>query len=169
VEVWLAARRVSLGFLSGIVVLVLARPTWATWGIGLVVALVGEVLRVWAAGHVDKGREVTRTGPYRWMRHPLYVGSMIMGAGVAIAGASLLAAVVIAVYMGVTILAAVRTEEAFLRRAFGETYDRYRESCAEPMVRAFSLARARRNRECRTASGLVIGFAVLALKLLLPL
>ena len=39
----------------------------------------GEALRIWAAGHLEKGREVTASGPYRWTRHPLYLGSTIIG------------------------------------------------------------------------------------------
>ena len=48
---------------------------------GSVVAVVGEALRVWAAGHLNKSREVTSSGPYRWFAHPLYVGSSVMGVG----------------------------------------------------------------------------------------
>ena len=56
--------------------------------IGGVVTLVGEACRIWAAGHLEKGLEVTRSGPYRLTRHPLYIGSAIIAAGVAIAAAS---------------------------------------------------------------------------------
>ena len=49
------------------------------------VALAGEALRIWAAGHLNKSREVTSSGPYRWFAHPLYVGSSVMGVGLAIA------------------------------------------------------------------------------------
>ena len=164
VETWLARRRVTLGFLAGGGVLVLARPTWASWTAGLAVALAGEALRVWAAGHLQKRREVTRTGPYAWMRHPLYVGSSLIAAGVAVASASASVAVLVAVYMIVTIQAAVRTEEAFLARTFGDTYAEYCEARAEPMQRAFSLARARHNREHRPVLGLALGFTILALK-----
>ena len=168
-EAWLADRRVRLGFLTSVLVITVARPTWASWLAGLVVAVAGEVVRVWAAGHLEKGREVTRTGPYRLMRHPLYVGSVIIAAGVVVACASLIAALVVSAYMIVTIRAAVRTEEAFLRCEFGDTYDHYRASHADPMVRTFSLTRARRNREYRAVSGLGFGFALLALKVLLLL
>jgi hypothetical protein len=66
--------------------------------------------------------------------------------------------------MAATLTAAVRTEEAFLRGAFGDDYDRYRTSRAAPTQRHFSLARALRNREYRAAAGLLAGFALLALK-----
>ena len=78
-------------------------------------------------------------------------------------------AIVAAVYMTSTIVAAVRTEEAFLGRMFGDTYDRYRSSTAEPMRRRFSLERAWRNREYRAVIGLLAGFALLALKVIVLL
>ena len=57
------------------------------------------------------------------------------------------------------------TEEASLRRDFGDAYDRYRRDEAEPMPRRFSIARAWRNREYRAIVGLLVGFALLALKI----
>lgn len=160
----LARRRVPLGFVASAAALLLARPTWDTWAAGLAVAVAGECVRVWAAGHLEKGREVTRSGPYRAMRHPLYVGSTLIALGVAVASRSLAVAIIAAIYMGATITAAIWTEEAHLRRAFGDVYDKYRASRAEPMARRFSLARAVRNREHRAVFGLLIGFALLALK-----
>ena len=166
---FLARRRVALGLVAAVLALVLASPTWESWRIGLMIAAIGEAVRVWAAGHLEKGREVTRSGPYRWTRHPLYVGSCIVAAGVAVAARSTMVALLIAIYMVTTITAAVRTEEAFLRRTFGDTYDRYVESRAEPMARPFSLARALKNREYRAISGIAAGFAILALKVLVSL
>ena len=165
----LARWRVPLGFAAGGLVLIAASPSWVSWRIGLLVALAGEAVRVWAAGHLEKSREVTRSGPYRWTRHPLYAGSAAIGAGVAIASSSLLVSVVVTLYLAVTLTAAIRTEEAFLRDTFGDTYDRYRRSEARPMPRAFSVERVIRNREYRGALGVVLGFALLALKVVLPL
>jgi protein-S-isoprenylcysteine O-methyltransferase Ste14 len=162
----LARRRVTLGFVGALVVILLSIPTMATWAAGLVVALIGETIRFWAAGHLEKGREVTRSGPYRFVRHPLYVGSMIIAGGVALASHSSVVALVIAIYMAVTICAAIRTEEADLRRAFGSTYDDYRASRAPAMTRRFSFARAIRNREHRAVAGVALGFALLGLKAL---
>ena len=163
----LARLRVPLGFAAAIVALALASPTWRTWRVGLVIALAGEAVRVWAAGHLEKSREVTRSGPYRWTRHPLYVGSSVMAAGIALAANSRTAAVMVVIYMAVTLTAAIRTEEAFLRQAFGDQYDRYQRREDEPMRRRFSLERAMRNREYRAVFGLAGGFALLALKVLL--
>ena len=164
----LARRRVTLGFITAVAALLLAQPTWTSWRWGLLVAIAGEAVRVWAAGHLEKSREVTRSGPYRWMRHPLYVGSSILALGIVIAARSVPLAAVAAVYMAATMFAAIRAEEAFLRRTFGDAYDRYRRSEADPMPRRFSLARARRNREYRAIAGLIVGFALLALKIAWP-
>jgi protein-S-isoprenylcysteine O-methyltransferase Ste14 len=165
----LARRRVALGFVAAVVVVVAAVPTWGSWRLGLIVEAAGEALRVWAAGHLEKSREVTRSGPYRWTRHPLYLGSAVIAIGVALASNSLIVATLVVVYVGATIGAAIWTEEAFLRGAFGDTYDRYRRSEAEPMRRQFSMARAVRNREYRAVVGLAGGFGLLALKVGLSL
>jgi protein-S-isoprenylcysteine O-methyltransferase Ste14 len=165
----LARRRVALGFITACAAIVLAQPTWETWTAGFLAAWVGEAIRIWAAGHLDKGREVTRSGPYRWMRHPLYVGSAVLALGVVIAARSVAVAVVAVVYMGSTLTAAIRTEEAFLRRTFGDVYDRYSRSEGAPMPRSFSIERVMRNREYRAVAGLLLGFALLALKIVLPI
>ena len=160
----LARRRVPLGFVAAAVVLFGADPTWESWSDGTGRCSGREAIRIWAAGHLEKGREVTRSGPYRWTRHPLYVGSSVIALGVVIAARHPLVTIVTLVYMVATLTAAIRTEEAFLRGAFGDIYDRYRASTAEPMARRFSLTRAFTNREHRAAAGLLIGFGLLAMK-----
>ena len=157
----LAKLRVPLGFLAGAVALWLARPTSASIVIGGAIALPGELLRIWAAGHLTRWREVTRSGPYRFMRHPLYVGSSIMAAGFAVAAVHPGVAVLVAVYMIVTLTAAVRFEARELRQQFGADYAAYREGRAPEAARGFSFARVIANREYRAAAGLAIGLALL--------
>jgi hypothetical protein len=163
----LARRRVPLGFGFGALVLWLARPTSASLVWGTAVAMIGESLRIWAAGHLNKSREVTSSGPYRWFAHPLYVGSSIMGAGLAIASGSVVVATLIAAYLGLTITAAVASEERFLRRTFGDKYERYRKvrrDDTRESRRRFSFARAMRNREYRAALGLAAAVLLLLAK-----
>jgi hypothetical protein len=88
---------------------------------------------------------------------------------VAIAAHSVVVALVAGVYMAATVSSAIRTEEASLRRTFGDTYDRYRDSALAESGRTFSLSRARRNREHRAVLGLAGGFALLALRVVLPI
>lgn len=163
----LARWRVPLGFVFAILVFWLAQPSRNTLIAGITVAAPGEALRIWAAGHLNKSREVTASGPYRWFAHPLYVGSSMMGAGLAVASGRVVVALLIALYLGTTIPAAIRTEEAFLRGTFGSEYDNYRRAAASAggdRARRFSLARAVANREHRTVIGVAVALLLLALK-----
>jgi protein-S-isoprenylcysteine O-methyltransferase Ste14 len=165
----LARRRVPLGFVCGGLVLWLARPTRATLIAGFAIASLGEAIRFWAAGHLHKAREVTSSGPYRWFAHPLYLGSSVMGVGLAVACRSATVAVLIALYLGATLVAASRREEAFLKHSFGDRYNRYRRPGAgSPQNagagRGFSLAQAIANREHRAAVGLLLVLLLLLWK-----
>jgi protein-S-isoprenylcysteine O-methyltransferase Ste14 len=160
----LARWRVALGFVMATVVLWLAAPTWRSMAIGTAVALMGEALRLWAAGHLEKSKEVTRSGPYRYTRHPLYLGSTLLGVGLAVASNRVEVMVLVALYLATTLTAARRSEEAHLREKFGDAYDAYAEKRAAPMDRPFSWARAVHNREHHTMIGLALGLLALALK-----
>jgi protein-S-isoprenylcysteine O-methyltransferase Ste14 len=151
-----------MGFVGAAAALWLARPTAASLAWGAALALVGESIRVWAAGHLEKSREVTRSGPYAFTRHPLYLGSAVMAAGIAVASRHAAVWVIAVAYVAVMIGSAIRTEEAFLRAAFGNAYDDYRAGRLPHEPRPFSLQRAMRNREWRAIVGLVIAFALLA-------
>jgi len=105
----LARRRVPLGFVCGGLVLWLSRPTRGTLIAGFAIASLGEAIRFWAAGHLHKAREVTSSGPYRWFAHPLYLGSSVMGVGLSVACRSATVAVLIALYLGATRVAAIRS------------------------------------------------------------
>ena len=161
----IARWRVPLGFVASAAVLWLAQPTRPSLAAGTAVVLIGEAVRMWAAGHLNKSREVTASGPYRWFAHPLYVGSSILGAGLALASASIPATIVIALYLGITLTAAVRSEEAALRSRFGDAYDRYRTRGDVDVTRRFSWARATANGEHRTLGGIAIAWLALLAKL----
>lgn len=159
----IARLRVPLGFLFAGIVLWLADPTPRTLLAGAVIALAGEAVRIWAAGHLEKGREVTSSGPYALTRHPLYLGSSMIALGLAIASASATVAAIVIGYMALTLTAAIRTEEAHLTEKFGAAYPAYRAGQAS-VARRFSLERAMRNREYRAATGVLLVLAFLAWK-----
>jgi protein-S-isoprenylcysteine O-methyltransferase Ste14 len=162
---FLARWRITSGFIFGAIVLWLAQPTASTLLAGVPIAVAGEALRIWAAGHLHKSREVTSSGPYRWFAHPLYVGSSIMGAGLAIAAGSMAVALIVALYLATTLTAAIRSEEAFLRRTFGDRYAAYRRGQDDRhSERRFTFAQAIANREHRAMAGLVIAVMLLAMK-----
>jgi protein-S-isoprenylcysteine O-methyltransferase Ste14 len=156
--------RVRLGFLSAGAVLWLAQPTPRSLALGGIAAIAGEALRVWASGHLEKGREVTQSGPYRLTRHPLYAGSALIALGAAVASARVSAAVLIGAYMIITIVSAIRHEESGMRASFGDQYEAYLESRGEPADRPFSAGRAIKNKEHQAVAGLLAMWAILAVK-----
>lgn len=52
---------------------------------GAVVASFGEIIRLWASGHVKKNKQLATDGPYAYVRHPLYVGNILIVIGFSIA------------------------------------------------------------------------------------
>jgi protein-S-isoprenylcysteine O-methyltransferase Ste14 len=166
---FLVRRRVALGGLGVLVALAVATPTWPRLAVGFAVACLGEALRFWAAGHLEKNSEVTTSGPYRWTRHPLYNGSGIIAIGVMIAAHNFFVTILVLVYVMTTVPAAIRSEEAHLRSVFGDLYDRYTRAEAPGVERTFSFERAMRNKEYRAVLGVLVGFGILALRLRLTL
>ena len=71
-------------YAAGIVLLIWVRPTPAEFSLGLVAVILGAALRTWGAGHLVKTLRLTVTGPYARMRHPLYVGTLLCGTGIAL-------------------------------------------------------------------------------------
>ena len=162
--IFLARYRVFLGFVFAAVTLWLATPTRNFLLIGGAIMIAGECLRIWAAGHLEKSKEVTRSGPYRFTRHPLYLGSSLIGVGFAVASRNLLVAAIVIGYLLLTLTAAMRSEEAHLREKFGDAYDAYAEKRASPMDRSFSWRRAIANREHHALAGLAAALLLLAAK-----
>lgn len=169
VSPWLirvARIRVTAGFAVALAAFWFARPSWVSLGVGAVVGVAGEAIRFWASGHLEKGLEVTNSGPYRLSRHPLYVGSSLLGFGFALASRQPVVVALVVVYLGVWLSVAARLEEATLRSKFGDAYDQYAGGTATPTARSFSLARARRNGEPQAVLGLLAALALLAVKIL---
>jgi protein-S-isoprenylcysteine O-methyltransferase Ste14 len=110
--------RVPLGFLFAIFYIWRARPTWKSLLCGTVLALLGILFRALAAGHVKKDRELTTTGPYAFVRNPLYVGSIVIGIGFAIAACDVWVGIVLALYFFIVYVPVIRAEEVYLRSQF---------------------------------------------------
>jgi protein-S-isoprenylcysteine O-methyltransferase Ste14 len=170
--------RVPLGFVVAAVFLVFAAPTGRSLLVGLVFVLLGLWRRAEAAGYVKKNTELTRTGPYAHTRNPLYLGSIFIGTGFAIAAGRwelvvLLGAIFVAIY-----IPTIFSEEEYLRDHFPEFEEyartvprlRWRFTAARfPGVDAegvgFSLERYRHHREYNAAIGAVAIYAALALRM----
>ena len=115
--------RVPLGFLAAALYLFTLwqrapRADAIAWSLALV--LPGLWLRGYASGYVKKNRELAVTGPYAHTRNPLYLGSMLMAAGFALALESWLVAVVLALGFAIIYIPVIASEERFLRATFPE-------------------------------------------------
>ena len=113
--------RVPLGFLTAALYLYeLSRrapqPAAIAWSLLLV--LPGLWLRAYAAGYVKKNRELTSTGPYAYTRNPLYLGSMLIAAGFALALLSWPVALALAIGFAAIYIPVIASEERFLRATF---------------------------------------------------
>jgi protein-S-isoprenylcysteine O-methyltransferase Ste14 len=181
--------RVPLGFLTAILYLFelwrrAPRPAAIAWS--LVLVLPGLWLRGYASGYVKKNRELTTTGPYAHTRNPLYLGSMLIAAGFAVALGSWAVALVLAAGFAIIYIPVIASEEGFLRATFPQ-FDAYcrqvprlvprltpaqvSDSGAspepgapvnEPVTSGFSLALYRKHREYNA----LLGTALLYLSLL---
>jgi len=118
--------RVPLGFLAALLYLFelwrrAPQPAAIAWS--LVLVLPGLWLRGYAAGYVKKNRELTQTGPYAYTRNPLYLGSMLIAAGFAVALLSWLVGLVLAIGFALIYIPVIASEERFLRSTFPDFDD----------------------------------------------
>ena len=115
--------RVPLGFLTALLYLIemyrhAPHPAAVAWSLALV--LPGLWLRAYASGTIKKNRELTMTGPYAHTRNPLYLGSMLIAAGFALALLSWPMALVLALGFAAIYIPVIASEERFLRATFPE-------------------------------------------------
>ena len=115
--------RVPLGFAFAILYFWLARPTWRSLAIGSVLVIPGLLIRALASGHVRKNEALATSGPYAYTRNPLYLGSLLIGIGFAVAARSWWIGVVLVVMFFVIYLPVIRGEEAYLRERFPEFHE----------------------------------------------
>jgi protein-S-isoprenylcysteine O-methyltransferase Ste14 len=154
--------RVPLGYAVGVLVLALARPGVPTLVAGALIALLGEALRLWASGHIQKTQALATGGPYAHTRNPLYVGSVLLALGVAVASASLWVVLAVGAYFLAFYPAVIREEARFLAAKFPEYAEWAREvpmfvprlTPGGSRASRFDWVRVRLNREWRTALAL---------------
>jgi protein-S-isoprenylcysteine O-methyltransferase Ste14 len=121
-----ARLRVPSGFLLVIVFAWFSRPTPLSMAIGVPLSLVGLALRAWAAGCLAKNRQLATGGPYAYTRNPLYIGTLLVAAGLALASRSIGLAALFTVVFLLVYLPVIQNEEQHLRQIFPE-YAEYAE------------------------------------------
>lgn len=112
--------RVPLGFALAALYLWLANPLLVSLLFGSLFIVPGLLIRALASGHVQKNERLATTGPYAYTRNPLYLGSIIMASGFALAARSLWIVAILVVMFVTIYLPVIRAEEAFLAQHFPE-------------------------------------------------
>ncbi len=182
---WASHHRVHVGIIFALFYVAFSPPDATRLLAGALIVVLGEGIRVWACGYLVRNEELTRDGPYQMVRHPLYLGSLLIGLGLSLlaqhglAWAGSFAFLYLAFY-----LPAMYVEELRLQSLFGAEYQEYIEETPRllPHVRrqqdwpagserrtrkSFSWDRAQtRNRELRTVAVMAALIIVQALKLL---
>lgn len=165
--------RVTAGFVMVAAFAWWSHPTVRSLAFGLPVSAAGLLLRAWAAGHLEKNVRLAETGPYAYVRNPLYIGTLIVAAGLAIAShrwllAGLFAAVFVFIY-----LPAIELEEQHLRALFPgfASYSKRVHALWPAFPRTkdrqhFRFSLYVRNREYQALLGFLLGAAFLITKVL---
>ena len=171
--------RVPLGFLFAVLYFWLARPTWRSVALGAVVVSPGLLIRALASGHVRKNEALATSGPYAYIRNPLYLGSLLIGIGFGLAARSWGVGIGLVVMFFAIYLPVMRNEEVFLRQRFPE-FDEYARRVPRLLPRlasaskdankassSFSRELYLKHREYHALIGALAMMAVLAIKIVL--
>jgi protein-S-isoprenylcysteine O-methyltransferase Ste14 len=177
-----SALRTKSAWLIVLPFFLLASPTRASLVAGLIVSAAGLALRGWSAGTIRKGEVLTTSGPYAYLRNPLYVGSFLIGAGLAVAGGSWLWLVLFAGFFISVYGPTIAAEAERLTEQFGQRYVDYSAQVPAFVPRmtpfrasdrpdganegaTFRWSQYERNREWEALLGASAAYLALALKL----
>jgi protein-S-isoprenylcysteine O-methyltransferase Ste14 len=166
-----ARLRVPFGFVLVVAFAWFAHPTPRSIGTGLPISLAGLALRAWAAGHLEKNKDLAQSGPYAYVRNPLYIGTLLVAAGLVIAGRQWGLAVLFGAVFLLVYLPAIQLEEQHLRNLFPGFAGYARRVPALwptlnplPAVQPFRSSLYIYNREYQALLGFAAGVALLCLK-----
>lgn len=166
--------RVPLGYVLGLAYILFSQPDSFSLAVGVLIALPGLLLRGWASGHLEKNVRLATTGPYAYSRNPLYLGTLLLGVGFAIAGGTLLLGAAFLIVMLFIYWPVMRQEEAALISRFGRDYRTYASAvplfwpglkASRTAAKPFQWTRYRKNREYQAAAGFTGAVLFLCLKL----
>jgi protein-S-isoprenylcysteine O-methyltransferase Ste14 len=168
-----ARLRVTCGFVMVAAFAYFSAPNWRSLAIGLTVSMFGLVLRAWATGHLEKNIRLAESGPYAYVRNPLYLGTALVAAGLAMASRQWLLGALFAFVFAFIYLPVIELEEQHLAKLFPAFADYSRRVPAllpsmrgAPAKVAFRWDLYMRNREYQALIGFAAGAILLVLKAL---
>lgn len=165
--------RVPLGFVFALAYLWLARPTPGVIVAGSIIVIAGLAIRAIASGQLKKNEELATSGPYSYTRNPLYLGSILIGVGFALAAKSLWIWILLALMFTAIYVPVIRSEEAFLRSRFPdfELYARRVPRLAprwsgDSLISNFSSALYLKHREYNALIGAILMMLAITVKMI---
>ncbi len=137
----IAQKRTTFNWIFFILVLILGKGTLIYVLTGIPFILVGMVLRTLSSGTIKKNEILTDTGPYTMCRHPLYLGSFLISAGLVIISQSIFILTYFLIFFPITYIPTIFKEEKFLADKFGKAHLIYKKqtSLFVPDIRKFNL------------------------------
>jgi len=173
--------RVRVGLAFIIILIIMARPdTPAFFVSGLIISIIGELIRIWSSGHINKSSELTTSGPYAHTRNPLYIGNFLIGVGLCLAltsppiyrGAGLWFCFIVGFYE--IYLMQISREEEVLLRKYPEEFEKYRKAVPYflPLLKPysgsvrkkFSFELFKKNHEYRMAGAVLVIYLIFFLR-----
>jgi len=107
-----------------LVLAIFADGEWPTlYWVGFAIAGFGMAIRLWASGHVKKNKELATDGPYAYVRHPLYVGNILLLLGFCIASQLWWSIPVMLGFLWFYYPTAIAYEDLKLRQLFGQQWE----------------------------------------------
>lgn len=168
-----ARLRVPSGFLLVAAFAWFSQPAAWSLATGLPISVLGLILRAWAAGCLAKNQQLATGGPYAYTRNPLYLGTLLVAAGLTLASRSIGLAVLFAAVFAFVYLPVIQLEEQHLRKLFPKfaeyasrvpaLWPRFGGACSG---NGFRWALYRTNQEYQAAAGFAVGVIFLAWKVL---
>ncbi|HSE41469.1 MAG TPA: isoprenylcysteine carboxylmethyltransferase family protein [Acidobacteriota bacterium] len=137
----------------------------------IIFIIIGESIRIWAAGHLRKEEVLTTGGPYRFVRNPLYIGSFLIAIGFALISGSIWVWIIIVAYFLLVYVPVVLYEESVLRNKFPD-FAEYASKVPrfipafhlyESTSTKFSFEQVLRNKEYNAILGIVVAYALIVI------
>jgi protein-S-isoprenylcysteine O-methyltransferase Ste14 len=166
-----ARLRVPTGFVLVAAFAWFSVPTLRSLSVGIPISVIGLLIRAWAAGHLAKNQSLAMSGPYAWTRNPLYLGTLLVAAGLVTASRSIGLAILFGAVFVLVYLPVIELEEQHLWKLFPE-YAGYAERVHRLLPRwpsaqvgeRFRWGLYKRNQEYQALAGFLAGTLLLICK-----
>ena len=119
--------RQFIGIAFVVLVSVAGWPVAGLYWVGVLLACSGIAVRLWASGHIKKNKVLATDGPYAYVRHPLYVGNILLGCGFSLSSGLWWSGPLFILILLVFYPQAIRREDDKLHHLFKEDWEQWRQ------------------------------------------